>query len=79
MSNKKDMQEVFLKLLRGLPDPNKLELLANWFDKYDSNINSKTIVKLQEIPNTEVQEDLRAWAAMLRILRVILNSKGFSI
>lgn len=42
-------------LLAALPDPEKLELLASWID-----------VKHADNPDTEVQDDLRRWAAGIR-------------
>lgn len=42
------------RLRKAMPNPSKLELLATWFDEcHDS-------------PNTEVQDDLRQWAASIR-------------
>lgn len=46
-----------------LPDPTKLELLAEWFDAYDRGLipHEPGVQRGQE-----VQKDLRRWAAALR-------------
>ena len=46
-----------LELISALPDPDKLELLADFFDRYDSLIGHI---------NNDVQTDLRTWANKIR-------------
>ena len=49
--------DVIDKLLKALPDPDKLRSLADFFDKYDEITEHKP-----EPGHTEVQDDLRNWA-----------------
>lgn len=44
--------------LKALPDPDKLELLAEWFDMEDSQKDYQR--------GGEVQRDLRQWAHLAR-------------
>lgn len=45
------------QLEEALPDPDKLELLAFWFDRHDAATGNS---------GTEVQDDLREWARKIR-------------
>lgn len=44
-------------LRAATPDPARLELLADWFDRLDDDLG---------LSETDVQDDLRAWAGNIR-------------
>lgn len=46
------------QLREALPDPEKMEMLADWFDCDDNERG--------DYSSTEVQDDLRKWAAQAR-------------
>lgn len=52
------LADVAEQALKALPPPDKLELLAAWFEKFDDDRN------ITDQP--EVQNDLYAWAAEIR-------------
>ena len=61
-----DESERIVPALRGaLPAPDKLELLADWFDKHDAGL---------DLRDTEVQDDLRLWASNIRAALSLLDS-----
>lgn len=53
------------RLREALPDPAKLEALADWFDRHDADLG---------YAETDVQDDLRAWAAAAR--RTLTEGEG---
>lgn len=56
MPSSKQETETVTVVLKDLPDPSKLRLLADWFDSQDEAGRFLS-------GDTEVQDDLRAWAS----------------
>jgi hypothetical protein len=53
-------------LVAALPSPDKLDLLATWFEKYDADVG---------LHGSEVQDDLRAWAKNIRAALALAKSE----
>lgn len=51
------------RLREALPDPDKLEIIAQWFDRVDA-----AFVEYGIPTAPEIQTDVRAWAAKIRSL-----------
>lgn len=61
---KQDFMEYIAKLEAALPDPEKLERIAEWFDKVDGVM----AVRYGLPTRPEMQTDIRAWAERIRDL-----------
>ena len=59
LKNLKEVQDYIEELRAALPDPDKLETLANWLDLYD-------VRHIYKHGHDEIQNDLRKWAQLAR-------------
>jgi len=62
--------ELIAEIVTAMPDPQKLELLADWFDKYDDSVGP------YDGQTREVQSELRRWAGKFRELKELRNENS---